>query len=854
MSQFSTRLSGISQSLKRSRWLGVLLPLTLAAALLMSVVAVLATLSHQGIQAQLEQEGDGRLLETVDHLAGQLNAELQALYSQGLLLQHQAGLLLANNPTELDSLTGLMASVHRQYPWLERIQLTTHQGGVKHYPATPLPQQLLSATRDPRDLPAWYLADAAHNPAFRGVWTPAYLDPATQQWMLALSLPVMDQGRVVAVVSLHLTLQALAQHLQKFAVLQGGYLMLMDREGSLLALPPGTEADWGLQGQISGDPMRRTDDLNLMLTPNNRGRLEPLRLDASGLIGLQLDNANIQLGWATLTQTEWKLLLVVPRESMVIGRLKLEQEYRALLWLGAAFLLLLQAILLFLLVRRDQQLLDAAKRWTPAEKTSVNDEPSFPLASGSEPQLLQWVRGPLMLCQLDHENRILSCNPAFEQLMETTQVGLRGRLLKETPLFAQLQDDWSDHELELQPEGRDPLVCWVSMQRHASGMALLLLLDISRYRQARQQLQSERQRARLAARMKSEFMQIASRDANQLLLELQQMAGSLELTQAEACRRKLVSLEHLLDDIREMAVESSLEEQPDTKEDPVRLQQLVAESTSAVVSVLAAAGRSLHTHFQPELPDLVLIDRRRLGRLITHLLRQAAQMSGQGDIHLELGWKPEGLLQLQLRDEGGRLAESDRLRRFEASTPLGSSYEPANGALGFGQLLTRQLVQEMKGQLDVQALPGGGLQVQIELPVQLDVDDGLNPRPRILVVDDGPVNAMLASSVLEKSGYLVDVAASGYRALELGRENDYALVLMDIFMPGMDGLETTHHWRRLPNDNAGIPVLAVTANALADDCEKFLQEGLDDYLTKPYRPAELRELVERWLKRPEVSV
>jgi CheY-like chemotaxis protein len=174
-----------------------------------------------------------------------------------------------------------------------------------------------------------------------------------------------------------------------------------------------------------------------------------------------------------------------------------------------------------------------------------------------------------------------------------------------------------------------------------------------------------------------------------------------------------------------------------------------------------------------------------------------------------------------------------------------------------GQLLTRQLVQEMKGRLEVQVQPAGGLLLQIWLPAALDeaVRSGQQPADvHILVVDDGPVNAMLASSVLEKSGYRVDVATNGYRALELGEQQQYNLVLMDIFMPGMDGLETTRRWRQLPNNNAGVPVLAVTANALADDCEKFLQEGLDDYLTKPYRPAELRELVERWLKRPEVSV
>ena len=120
---------------------------------------------------------------------------------------------------------------------------------------------------------------------------------------------------------------------------------------------------------------------------------------------------------------------------------------------------------------------------------------------------------------------------------------------------------------------------------------------------------------------------------------------------------------------------------------------------------------------------------------------------------------------------------------------------------------------------------------------------------RILVVDDGPVNAMLASSVLEKSGYQVNVANSGAEALELGKEKIYDLVLMDIFMPDMDGLETTRLWRQLEGTNAKVPVIALTANALVEDRQRFLDQGMDDYLAKPYKPTELRELVLRWLQK-----
>jgi CheY-like chemotaxis protein len=164
-----------------------------------------------------------------------------------------------------------------------------------------------------------------------------------------------------------------------------------------------------------------------------------------------------------------------------------------------------------------------------------------------------------------------------------------------------------------------------------------------------------------------------------------------------------------------------------------------------------------------------------------------------------------------------------------------------------GPLLTRQLVQELKGNLEASSRPEGGLQLRLELPVTAVIEQ--QPLARILVVDDGPVNSMLASSVLEKSGYEVEVANSGKRALELGLKQDYSLVLMDIFMPEMDGLEATRRWRQLPGKNAGIPLIALTANALESDRDYFIAEGMDDYLAKPYRPAELRSRVEYWLNK-----
>ncbi|MDI5921568.1 response regulator [Halomonas sp. LR5S13] len=121
---------------------------------------------------------------------------------------------------------------------------------------------------------------------------------------------------------------------------------------------------------------------------------------------------------------------------------------------------------------------------------------------------------------------------------------------------------------------------------------------------------------------------------------------------------------------------------------------------------------------------------------------------------------------------------------------------------------------------------------------------------RVLIVDDGPVNLTLARQVLERQGLDVETATSGEEALSRLDGVPFDLVLMDIFMPGMDGVETSRHWRDREADGPARQrsiLVALTANASDEDRRRFRQAGMDDYLAKPYRPQALVDLVRRWL-------
>lgn len=128
--------------------------------------------------------------------------------------------------------------------------------------------------------------------------------------------------------------------------------------------------------------------------------------------------------------------------------------------------------------------------------------------------------------------------------------------------------------------------------------------------------------------------------------------------------------------------------------------------------------------------------------------------------------------------------------------------------------------------------------------------DSPPPRvPRVLVVDDNPINQLVAREMLLSLGVEVETAEHGADALARLERSSYALVFMDVMMPVLDGLATTRAWRELEQRSGRrrLPVVALTANAMASDRERCLEAGMDDYLAKPVRREQLAQMLARWL-------
>jgi CheY-like chemotaxis protein len=132
---------------------------------------------------------------------------------------------------------------------------------------------------------------------------------------------------------------------------------------------------------------------------------------------------------------------------------------------------------------------------------------------------------------------------------------------------------------------------------------------------------------------------------------------------------------------------------------------------------------------------------------------------------------------------------------------------------------------------------------------QRDTDRSDPHAPRVIVVDDNPINQLVACQMLLGLGVQVDTAANGAEALAMLEQGNYALVFMDVMMPVLDGLEATHRWRQREQANGGgrLPIVALTANAMSSDRERCLAAGMDDYLAKPVRREQLAQMLARWL-------
>ncbi|MCS3797871.1 ATP-binding protein [Niastella sp. OAS944] len=262
---------------------------------------------------------------------------------------------------------------------------------------------------------------------------------------------------------------------------------------------------------------------------------------------------------------------------------------------------------------------------------------------------------------------------------------------------------------------------------------------------------------------------------------------------------------------------------------------------------------------------VVLGDPYRLGQVMTNLINNAIKFTETGAVTVETKLlqkiNNEVRIAFSVRDTGIGITESQMGLIFEPFMQADVAITRTHGGTGLGLSICRELITMMGGELKVESVSGKGSSFSFELPFaisssklnQSTVAQDLNYQSlgnrNVLVAEDVELNQYLVRHIMESWGFTVDVVSNGREAVDKIQENSYDIVLMDIQMPEMDGMEATRAIRQL-NDpvKAAIPIVALTANALKGDSEKYLAAGMNDFLPKPFNEQKLFLVISHNLK------
>ena len=272
----------------------------------------------------------------------------------------------------------------------------------------------------------------------------------------------------------------------------------------------------------------------------------------------------------------------------------------------------------------------------------------------------------------------------------------------------------------------------------------------------------------------------------------------------------------------------------------------------------------------PEVPSMAFLgDPLRLGQILLNLAGNALKFTDHGSITVRarrLDDSPEGvLLRIEVSDTGIGITPEQKQRLFCAFEQADGSMTRKYGGTGLGLAITKRLVQLMGGEIGVESTPGQGSTFWFTVRLGKSTDAVL-PAPtftgksaderllneyagtRILLAEDEPINQEVSRGLLEDAGLVVDLAEDGQQAFDLAKQNSYALILMDMQMPHMNGVDATRAIRALPG-YAQTPILAMTANAFDEDRQVCIDAGMIDHLGKPVDPDVLYETLLKWLSK-----
>jgi len=275
-------------------------------------------------------------------------------------------------------------------------------------------------------------------------------------------------------------------------------------------------------------------------------------------------------------------------------------------------------------------------------------------------------------------------------------------------------------------------------------------------------------------------------------------------------------------------------------------------------------GISLNTKIDKQIPEALKGDPVRIKQILINLVNNGIKFTPKGSVTLNVSFikseKSMVSLLFSVTDSGIGISEKGLTRLFQSFSQTDISTTREYGGTGLGLAISKRLVELMNGEIGVESEVGKGS--RFWFTVKLEADTTANkesvpspdskgiPEPKklsVLLAEDNVINLKVASLVLNKLGHDIEIAENGKVAVEKFSEKKFDVILMDIQMPLMDGIEATMEIRKIESMSKSkirIPIIAVTANAIKGDRERFLEAGMDNYIPKPFRFDEIEEILQ----------
>jgi PAS domain S-box-containing protein len=427
------------------------------------------------------------------------------------------------------------------------------------------------------------------------------------------------------------------------------------------------------------------------------------------------------------------------------------------------------------------------------------------------------------------------------------------------------------------PEG---FLRWVKVRFHsirsgdaASKTACLVISEITARKQGQEDLRRAKEAAESANVAKSEFLANMSHEIrtpmNGILGILELMLDtSLNTEQRELLDMARFSADSLLGILSDILDISKVEARRlDLNPEEFRLREMVDSACLMLMSRAREKGLKLTYQVEDVVPDVLVGDKLRLRQVLLNLVGNALKFTGHGEVEVDVALesRANGNVELHfaVRDTGIGIAPEKQKLVFEAFAQADGSITRRFGGTGLGLTISSRLVEMMGGRIWVESVPGEGSRFHFTAVLSMPStktgqirratsttppkgtrDNDLR-RLRILLAEDNPVNQKVAVRILQKLGHRVEVASSGREALSALERGSFDIVLMDVQMPDMSGLEATAAIRyKEKASGEHLPIIALTAGAMQGDREKCLAAGMDDHMAKPFSSEALKSILE----------